>query len=352
MAGDVLRLYPQGGEPDAAYFLESGKVFFFLTDQDRYAVSGQNLIVGSTELIMNHYLGKEAKRIETSVTPPDSKIKKISLEKFVSGMENLSFAINTAMVLAKQVKETNRIIRSEIGNLEGKAQKQKEDAMEFYTIVARLAEEFDKRKLPWLNDLVGDRKQSLMYKKGEAFKRSEEPVTVEPPASLNDSDMEYVRGNVLCEEGDDGNDMFILKSGSIDVLVSGNKVAAIDTPGTVIGEMALLLGEKRSATLRAGNRVVVNRVARSDLKKIAESDMGVIQSISFALAKRHFFNVFRISTINKSLAEKTISEADEGSKAPSGLDSGHLELRNLKTEVEEAADSKNGDFLSDLIDNF
>ena len=46
------------------------------------------------------------------------------------------------------------------------------------------------------------------------------------------------------------------QAGSIDVEIGGNRVATIDKKGTVFGEMALLLNEKRSATLRAKNNTV------------------------------------------------------------------------------------------------
>jgi CRP-like cAMP-binding protein len=351
MAGNFMRLYSQGAEPSAAYLLENGKVFMFLSDQDKYGVSGKNIIIGSAEIIMNHYMHKSATYTETALAPKDSSIKKISKDKFIAGMNNFSFAMNTAMVLAKQVKETSKIIRAEKESLEGKKVKQKEDAIMFYLIISRLMAEFDKRKLPWLNEIIGDKKNSLMFKKGEAYQKSEEPVTLTSPSILNDKDVEYERGGIICEEGDDGNDMFILKSGAIDVLVGGNKVAMIDTPGMVIGEMALLLGEKRSATLRAGNRIVITRVTKGDLKNIAHQDMVVVQTIAQALAKRQFYNTYRITSINESLAERAfVNKTKDVRGTP--LDKGHLELRNLKTEVEEAVGAKNGDFLEDLVNSF
>jgi CRP-like cAMP-binding protein len=63
--------------------------------------------------------------------------------------------------------------------------------------------------------------------------------------------IEYPKGSAICKECDQGDELFILQAGSLEVEVGGVKVATIDKQGTVFGEMALLLSEKRSATLRA-----------------------------------------------------------------------------------------------------
>jgi len=55
---------------------------------------------------------------------------------------------------------------------------------------------------------------------------------------------------VLCEQGDDGNELYLLLDGVISVEVDGEPVAEVG-PGAVLGERALLEGGKRTATLRA-----------------------------------------------------------------------------------------------------
>ena len=88
-----------------------------LPNMDKYAIKGQNLIVGSTELIMNRLLNQNTLRIETAIASKDSSVKKIPAEKFISGMENFSFLINASIVLAKQVLLTNKIINKNMDTL-------------------------------------------------------------------------------------------------------------------------------------------------------------------------------------------------------------------------------------------
>jgi CRP-like cAMP-binding protein len=346
-----IRLYKKEGTCDDAYFLAEGRAIFYLSESDRYGIHGKNLIVGASELIMKHVMKEEVSRIETSVTSSDSQVKKIPAEKFLAGMKTLSFVLNASMVLAKQVKETNRIIGELNRELSGDLVKRRSEAIEFYLIVHRLIEEYDKRKLPWLNDLIKDRITSLMYVRGEAYYKSEQPVTVETGSrALDKNDVEYPRDTVICEEGERGEEMYILKSGSIDVQVGGNHVATIDQPGTVIGEMALLLGETRSATLKAKNNVLISRVSRSDLKDIASRDISILINVATALARRHYYNAVRIESINESLYGKLLDEDKHDSQKPESLDRGRRDLRELKSDVEEAASSHDADFLDDLLE--
>jgi hypothetical protein len=57
-------------------------------------------------------------------------------------------------------------------------------------------------------------------------------------------------GEVLCEQGADGNELYLVLDGVLSVEVDGEPVAQVG-PGALLGERALLEGGKRMATLRA-----------------------------------------------------------------------------------------------------
>ncbi|MGE5254397.1 MAG: Crp/Fnr family transcriptional regulator [Planctomycetaceae bacterium] len=62
----------------------------------------------------------------------------------------------------------------------------------------------------------------------------------------------FSKGTVLCREGDPGHEMFIIQKGKVQVkkkVGKGEKVLAELSDGEFIGEMALLLGMDRSATV-------------------------------------------------------------------------------------------------------
>ena len=132
MSQNYIKLYSQSSKPDKAYFLNQGKVFFYITDMDKYSINGKNLIIGATELIMEHYHETSANRIETAITNKNSTLKVMPREKFIMGMKSSSFLLNVSMVLAKQVLLTNNIIHRNINELTGEQNRERELLIEYF----------------------------------------------------------------------------------------------------------------------------------------------------------------------------------------------------------------------------
>jgi hypothetical protein len=74
-------------------------------------------------------------------------------------------------------------------------------------------------------------------------------------------------GDALTEQGADGNELYLLLDGVVDVEVDGEPIAEIG-PGAQLGERALLEGGKRTATVRAKTKA---RVAVVPADAIEES---------------------------------------------------------------------------------
>jgi len=350
MSQDYIKLYSADSEPDCAYFLASGVVYYYASNVDKYAIKGQNLIVGATELIMNSLFAEKTGRIETAVALKDSEIKKIPAGKFLSGMNSFSFLINTSIVLAKQVLLTNRIINKNINILEGRDKELREYSIKYYRAVNMLSQEYDKRRLPWINDILKKHLGSLNFKRGEAFFKSQDSITVEATSKLSDRMVEYPRGSVICEENTTGEEMYILQTGSIDVEIGGNKVATIDRAGTVFGEMAILLNEKRTATLRSRNNAVLTVIRKSELKDAYEKESDILKNIALSLARRHYFNLIKINTVNKSLIDQTLDSEDGDDKKAGQVEKLKVDLGKLKNELSDAQFKKKAEFLQPVID--
>ena len=68
----------------------------------------------------------------------------------------------------------------------------------------------------------------------------------------------YKEGEVLIEEGDEGDDLFIIDAGDVEVstrLPGGEVKLATLGPGAVLGEVALMTGVPRTSTVSALNQV-------------------------------------------------------------------------------------------------
>lgn len=354
MAGKHIRLYESGASVESAYFLNEGTVYFYASTADKYSITGKNLIIGSTEIIMRHLLNDDVTRIETAVADASSAIKRISAEKYLEGLHTFSFALNASMVLAKQVLLSGKMLYKNMTALEGDERKTREYTTSYYLIIDRLRREYDKRRLPWLKALSEEFEGSLTFKKGEAYSRSAESALIVTESSISDKQVEYPRGSLICEEGAPGGDMFILQSGSLDVYLKGVRINTIDEPGTVIGETSLLLGEPRAATLKAKNNVIVTRIGREDLREVAGKQKDLFVTIASTLAKRHYYIISRIEAVNRSLVEQEIDREIAGVEEKKSLISQHAfrELCALRTRVEDVVREKKADFLNDLIAQF
>ena len=74
-------------------------------------------------------------------------------------------------------------------------------------------------------------------------------------------------GDTVCREGDSGEYIYILKKGSLGVYKNDNLVSQYNVPGTILGEMSIILGESRSASIKAitASTVSVIRLSLMDM---------------------------------------------------------------------------------------
>ena len=82
------------------------------------------------------------------------------------------------------------------------------------------------------------------------------------------------RGHVICREGDPGEEMFVVRSGSIVIskLVTGRveQVLARIGPGDFFGEMSLFDRSPRSATVQADSDAALLALDREALRRMTE----------------------------------------------------------------------------------
>ncbi len=99
----------------------------------------------------------------------------------------------------------------------------------------------------------------------------------------------YTAGETVIEQGGQGNELFIVRTGEVSVIVEkdGQKeeVARLG-PGKFFGEMSLMTGEKRSATVRAVDACELLVVGHAAFKSILLAHPEAAESVSKALARR------------------------------------------------------------------
>jgi small-conductance mechanosensitive channel/CRP-like cAMP-binding protein len=99
----------------------------------------------------------------------------------------------------------------------------------------------------------------------------------------------FGRGERVIEEGAEGDSMFILLRGSAEVSVAKNGSAipvATLRSGDCFGEMSLLTGEKRSATVRADGDCYVMEISKDVMGEVIRESPDCLKQLSELLAKR------------------------------------------------------------------
>jgi CRP-like cAMP-binding protein len=81
------------------------------------------------------------------------------------------------------------------------------------------------------------------------------------------SEREFAAGETLMSEGDFGHSLFLVESGSADVLVEGEKVREVG-PGEVLGEVAVLASGRRTASVVAASSVQVIAFFKPDVWRL------------------------------------------------------------------------------------
>jgi len=74
---------------------------------------------------------------------------------------------------------------------------------------------------------------------------------------------DYNKGDVICREGDTGQYIYILQNGKLGIYKDDKLLSEYSKPGTILGEMSIILGDKRSASIKALEKSTVSVIRLS-----------------------------------------------------------------------------------------
>ena len=100
-------------------------------------------------------------------------------------------------------------------------------------------------------------------------------------------------GTLLTREGRDGGLMFVIVDGTADVISGGDpgrpesgKVVGQLGPGDVVGELSLIDGKARSASVVATSPVQVLEIARDDFQRLVQRSPKFVKALLQSLSLR------------------------------------------------------------------
>jgi len=308
---NYFKIYDAHEPANKAFLLNEGELVFVISDKNYFTVKGENIIFGAAELLysvvnkdieLHHFkvYGKKDAKI--------TEIPKKNLKHYIS-LYNVGF--NITKFIARCVQKTNEIL-TEINK---QIQLNNETAHKYYKFYFNLIERMQKNMKGANNKLIEDfidtKEQTLPYRKGKAFSNAIPPKIAIDGNRINDFTKEYKAGTVICRQNEESGDLFILNHGKINVLLDDEEISTISDPGTVFGEMSLLLNETRSATLVAKNDSVINIINKASLKALSKQKPDFFLELVITLWERLKNNIALISEFEKLNNAKARLELEE-----------------------------------------
>jgi CRP-like cAMP-binding protein len=100
----------------------------------------------------------------------------------------------------------------------------------------------------------------------------------------------FPRGTVLMRQGDAGSSMFVVVDGKARVTVhspGGETAVATLAAGDIFGEMSLMTGARRSATVAAARKLTVLEITRPAFEALLARDRDLIRRFAEMVEQRH-----------------------------------------------------------------
>ena len=108
-------------------------------------------------------------------------------------------------------------------------------------------------------------------------------------------DQEAGPGERIVRQGESGRDIFFIVDGAVDIYVGDVQVATVGAGGH-FGEMALISGEKRSATVVAHDAVRLLRMSQADFYDLTQKDPSAAVKMLWAFLQTTGERVKQLST--------------------------------------------------------
>src|ERR671935_871289 len=126
---------------------------------------------------------------------------------------------------------------------------------------------------------------------GNNFLRGSSPFAGLPSATIEAlaaklEPATFAKGDVLMNEGEAGDDAYLVRDGQLDVWRGERRLATLG-PGSFVGEISVLTRTKRTATVRARGEVKAFRLRGEDVRPIIRKHQDLVARLESTMQARH-----------------------------------------------------------------
>jgi small-conductance mechanosensitive channel/CRP-like cAMP-binding protein len=117
----------------------------------------------------------------------------------------------------------------------------------------------------------------------------------------------FAAGEMVVRQNEEGDSLFLVMRGVLDVLIDGSRVGTL-SEGSIFGEMSLLTGERRKATVVASTEVHLVEISKEDIGPMIQSNPDLLDKLSAILAHREEMNIAHRKKMELSKSEIGMKE--------------------------------------------
>jgi CRP-like cAMP-binding protein len=109
----------------------------------------------------------------------------------------------------------------------------------------------------------------------------------------------FAPGDMIVRQDEEGESLFIVLKGSLSVLINGSVVGGIHG-NEIFGEMSLLTGEHRTATVTAVSEVLLIEITKESIQPVIKGNPELLETISSIICRREEKNIEHMKTVERS----------------------------------------------------
>ena len=297
-------LYKRNDPVDSAYMVPSGNVSVGIGEARPVEFQASNAIVGSLEHFLDGLEPRNKLRLFDFGVEQKQLVKVIPFSLVEQMMTQYQFGFETNIFLARILEHTTAYSAQQDKSIPDELLQYRLRARHFTRLVHAIEQFAQIHEWPELEAIAAAKRTREFYLDGLTLSREIALRAISSPAvPLSQYVNRYQKNTSICREGVSADCMYVLLRGVVTVVSHGRKIARIDQPGEALGELALFLDGRRTATLIAAEDTDVYEIKRDTLKQFFNSHRSLFQNIAATLAKRIHDNIENILRFEQKVKE-------------------------------------------------
>jgi CRP-like cAMP-binding protein len=330
MARDDI-IFSKFDDSKEAYILRKGSIIYEILPEYTFTIHGTDKIFGVSEILLESKYDLVESRRTTIKEGTQCDYSTIPKENLLKMITEYNIGWNTGKHLTEIITHLHKIVIELEKEMKEDEKENKELLATYAEIVHIYIEASKKKNFDWLKEFVEQIESNPMYKKGIQFIEVPSKIEIDDSQSLDKFKKTYKNGDVICKKGDDANELYILSEGKIKISLDDDTVIdVISDKGSVIGEMAILLNDKRTANMTAIDNTILISINRNEIKDLFKSESEIFTSTLVNLSMREAYNVNYINNLYEIVKQEPNKKRETIEKDKKHFE---YELKKLKEDI-------------------